>query len=56
MQLKKDRPDAFRVVGETPGADEIMNRALFLGTYPGLTREMLDYELTVIHQFVRSRT
>ena len=53
VQLKKDRPEAFRVVGGLPGADEIMNRALFLGTYPGLTRAMLDYEIEVIHEFVR---
>ena len=56
MQLRKDRPDALRVAGKLSGADEIMRTAMFLGTYPGLTREMLDYELTVIHQFVRSRT
>ncbi len=36
VQLKKDRPEAFRTVGEMTGADEIMNRALFLGTYPAL--------------------
>ena len=54
VQLKKDRPDAFRVVGDMPGADEIMNRAIFLGTYPGLTREMLDYEIETIRAFVRS--
>ena len=54
VQLKKDRPDAFRVVGEMPGADEIMNRAIFLGTYPGLTKAMLDYEIETIRAFVRS--
>jgi CDP-6-deoxy-D-xylo-4-hexulose-3-dehydrase len=51
VQLKKDRPQAFRVVGDLQGADEIMNRALFLGTYPGLTRAMLDYEIAVINGF-----
>ena len=50
---RQDRPDSFRVVGGLGGADEIMHRALFLGTYPGLTREMLDYEIGVIQQFVR---
>ena len=53
VQLKKDRPQAFRVVGGLVGADEIMHRALFLGTYPGLTQAMLDYEIDVIRQFVR---
>jgi CDP-6-deoxy-D-xylo-4-hexulose-3-dehydrase len=52
VQLKKDRPGAFRVVGELTGADEIMHRAIFLGTYPGLSRAMLDYETAVIHEFV----
>jgi len=55
VQLKKDRPAALRVVGDMPGADELMHRALFLGTYPGLTPAMLAYELEVIHEFVRSR-
>ena len=54
VQLRKDRPESFRVVGEMKGADEIMNQALFLGTYPGLTKEMMDYEVEVIRNFVRS--
>jgi CDP-4-dehydro-6-deoxyglucose reductase, E1 len=53
VQLRKDRPDSFRVVGKMEGADEIMNQALFLGTYPGLTKEMMDYEIEVIRNFVR---
>jgi CDP-6-deoxy-D-xylo-4-hexulose-3-dehydrase len=55
VQLKKDRPTAFRVVGHLAGADEIMQRALFLGTYPGLSKPMLDYILETVHLFVRAR-
>lgn len=55
VQLRRDRPDSMRVVGELSGADEIMHRAIFLGTYPGLSQEMLDYEIGVIREFVRSR-
>jgi CDP-6-deoxy-D-xylo-4-hexulose-3-dehydrase len=55
-QLKRDRPDAFRVASDLVGADEIMNRALFLGTYPGLTQAMLDYEIDVIRRFVTSHS
>ena len=55
VQLKKDRPDAFRVVGDLKGADTIMTEALFIGTYPGLTREMLDYIIDTIHKFCRSK-
>lgn len=53
VQLKKDRPDALRVVGDLPGADALMNEALFLGTYPGLTQKMLNYEIEVIQEFVK---
>ena len=35
VQLKKDRPAAFRVAGDMDGADQIMNEVLFVGTYPG---------------------
>jgi hypothetical protein len=32
-----------------------MNTAIFLGTYPGLTQEMLDYEIQVIRDFVKAK-
>ncbi|MDE1169761.1 MAG: lipopolysaccharide biosynthesis protein RfbH [Verrucomicrobium sp.] len=53
VQLRKDRPEAFRVVGEMAGADEIMRSALFLGTYPGLSEAMLDYEIETVRAFVK---
>ena len=52
VQLAKDRPSAFRVVGDLSGANALMERALFIGTYPGLTRQMLSYEIDVIREFV----
>ena len=55
VQLRRDRPSAFRVVGDLAGADEIMGRGLFLGTYPGLTAEMLAFEIEAIHAYVRSK-
>jgi CDP-6-deoxy-D-xylo-4-hexulose-3-dehydrase len=55
VQLRKDRPDSFRVAAPLDGADAIMNTALFLGTYPGLTHEMLDYEIQAIVDFVMSQ-
>jgi len=55
VQLKKDNPAAYRVVGDLPGADRIMSQALFLGTYPGLTKTMLDYEIEVIQSFIKKR-
>ena len=55
VQLQKDRPQALRLATEHPGADALMNTALFLGTYPGLTPQMIDHEIEVIRQFVSSR-
>ncbi|MEP6821241.1 MAG: lipopolysaccharide biosynthesis protein RfbH, partial [Chthoniobacterales bacterium] len=51
VQLRKDRPESFRVVGEMIGADRIMNESIFIGVYPGLTREMLDYVIEIIGKF-----
>lgn len=53
VQLRKDRPSAFRVVGKMQGADEIMHQALFLGTFSGLTADMLAYEIGTIRAFVK---
>ena len=53
VQLRKDRPNAFRVIGDLAGADRIMKESLFVGTYPGLTKEMLDYIIETIHAFVK---
>lgn len=71
VQLRKDRPQAIRLVGSNgttispvtsetiakafTGADAIMNEAIFLGTYPGLSAEMLAYEIQVIRDFVQSK-
>jgi CDP-6-deoxy-D-xylo-4-hexulose-3-dehydrase len=55
MQLKPDRSQALRVVGEIIGADENMHQAIFLRTYPGLTEEMIQQEIETIGTFVRSR-
>jgi CDP-6-deoxy-D-xylo-4-hexulose-3-dehydrase len=54
VQLRKDNPGSFRVVGDLAGADEIMERVLFIGTYPGLTPAMLDCMISTIREFTRS--
>ena len=55
VQLRADRPKALRVVGEMAGSDEIMNRTLFLGTYPGLCNTQIGCEIRVISGFVGDR-
>lgn len=51
VQLRKDNPEMVRIVGDMRGADEIMNHTIFIGTYPGLTAEMLDYVVRSIRGF-----
>jgi CDP-6-deoxy-D-xylo-4-hexulose-3-dehydrase len=55
VQLRAERSGAMRVLGETPGADRIMNQSIFVGVYPGLTREMLDYMIETIDGLTRKQ-
>ena len=52
-QLLRDRPGSFRVVGGLEGADAILDRALFVGVYPGLTLSMKDYIAEQISAFAK---
>ena len=52
IEIKKANPDAYRLVCETNASDEIMNNTLFLGTYPGLTKSMMDFEIEVINKYI----
>ena len=52
VEMHKVRPQALRVVGEMKGSDDIMLRALFLGTYPGLSMTMKTKILDVLSTFI----
>jgi len=41
----------FKVAGELTNTDIIMHNTFWLGIYPGLTNEMLDYVASTIEQF-----
>ncbi|GAA5483645.1 lipopolysaccharide biosynthesis protein RfbH [Haloferula sargassicola] len=55
VRLRQDNPQAMRVSGELAGADRIMNQTMFLGTYPGLTEEMIQYIVKTIREFVEEK-
>jgi len=39
----------FRQIGELPNTDLVMNQFLWIGLYPGLSTEALDYVLDTLH-------
>ena len=44
--------DGFRVVGELKNTDRIMKDAFWVGVYPGMTDEMIDYMAKIIENAV----
>jgi CDP-6-deoxy-D-xylo-4-hexulose-3-dehydrase len=42
----------FRVVGDLTNTDIVMNRSFWIGTYPGLTKPMLDFVADSILEFM----
>ncbi|WP_449385573.1 lipopolysaccharide biosynthesis protein RfbH [Cellulomonas soli] len=42
-----------RVVGDLRNSDTVMNRSFWLGVYPGLTTDMLDYAADSLIEFIR---
>ena len=44
----------FRVVGDLTNTDIVMNRAFWVGVYPGLTEPMLDFIADSIIEFVEA--
>ena len=44
--------DAYRIVGELTNTDFIMNNTFWVGVYPGMTDEMIDYMAKTIIEAV----
>ncbi len=42
-----------RIVGDMKNADEIMNNTFWIGVYPGLTKEMLDFVIKSFDEFFK---
>ncbi|MDO8682993.1 MAG: lipopolysaccharide biosynthesis protein RfbH [Armatimonadota bacterium] len=45
----------YRIVGDLSGSSAIMERSFWIGVFPGLTQEMLDYVAATISEFCRGR-
>ena len=44
----------YRVIGDLPNTDFVMNQVFWIGVYPGLTRPMLDFIVETATEFVSS--
>ncbi|PIT99577.1 MAG: lipopolysaccharide biosynthesis protein RfbH [Bdellovibrionales bacterium CG10_big_fil_rev_8_21_14_0_10_45_34] len=49
----RDQPGALRVVGELPQTDRIMMNTFWVGVYPGMIPNKLDYIIDKIQSFAR---
>jgi CDP-6-deoxy-D-xylo-4-hexulose-3-dehydrase len=52
--LRKSKA-GYRVVGDLPNTDRIMNHTVWVGVYPGITREMIGYIKDVFSGFRLAR-
>lgn len=44
--------EGFRVVGDLRNTDFIMNNTIWVGVYPGMTNEMLDFMIKKIREYI----
>jgi len=45
----------MRVVGDLKNADIVTNSTFWIGVYPGLTNEIIDFMVGTISEFVNAR-
>ncbi len=50
-----NRKKSFKIVGDHKNADLIMSNAFWLGVYPGINDEMMDYVKKTINEFMKLR-
>jgi CDP-6-deoxy-D-xylo-4-hexulose-3-dehydrase len=45
----------YRKIGELPNTDYVMNNVFWIGVYPGLTEDMIDYVVDSFHAIAKDR-
>ena len=53
FDLMREENTGYRVVGSLENTDRIMNQTFWVGVYPGMTDEMIDYMAKVIKEAVK---
>lgn len=51
----RDSEGIYRTIGNLPVTDKIMNDTFWIGVYPGIKREQLDYMIESIHDFYKEK-
>jgi CDP-6-deoxy-D-xylo-4-hexulose-3-dehydrase len=51
----REKGQGFRVVGELSNTDYIMNNSFWIGVYPGLTEEKIDYMIESVNSFLEEK-
>lgn len=44
-----------RVIGNLENTDFVMNNTFFLGTYPGMSEEMINYSISILQEFIGNK-
>lgn len=52
----REVPDAYRVVGDLSRTDRIMNSTFWVGVYPGMSEQKLQYMAEIIKKFVEEHS
>ena len=53
FDIMREENTGYRVVGSLENTDRIMNQTFWVGVYPGMTDEMIDYMAKVIKEAVK---
>lgn len=51
----RDQAEAYRVVGTLETTDYVMKNSFWIGVYPGMFKEKLDYMVKMIKEFVKGK-
>ena len=52
-EMRKENT-GFRVIGDLKNTDIVMERTFWVGVYPGMTEEKIDYIAEIIKEAVQS--
>lgn len=52
----REEKEGYRVVGSLDNTDRIMNNSFWIGVYPGMTKEKMDYMVSKIKEFINKNS